>query len=559
MNTIVMKQLKNIARYVLALSLVLFCVTSCEDFLDINTSPNSPTESRLDLVLPSVQSVIFESLGNGNASVGDLASQFVHHTTQRGESNFYFVAGNEFSISNAWDNLYAGALKDIEDMIAQATELNSPHYLGVAQVLKAYAYSMMVDVWGMAAFSEFGQGTQNPFASFDDGADIYPQLFVLLDEAVINFAKESPVEIEAEDLVYGGDVERWTKFANSLKLKLYNQVRLTGLYDAAAVTALMNGPLLMEEVDDGFRLRYTDSNNPENRHPLFLQDYVNAKGTTYIDPYFYLIMSGSFPNGTVLNDVLLDDGGIGFGDPRIPYYFFNQLAGDDPQNPTTSAYWGDFLSIWFASFNIDPNEGFDQGDSQTLLGLYPAGGAFDDGEGGAGDADSGLKGAGYTRLYPYYAHLFTMAELVHAGGGDARDLFEQGMVASFDEVNDIADLAGVPVINDTLLYNPDADQWDGYIDQVMALYDAASPQEKLELIMTQKWIASFGASVDSWTDYRRTGYPLMFDPATDNNPVTILNRNYPVSLPYFIDDLQINPNAPAQRNPGSDKVFWDVN
>jgi hypothetical protein len=51
----------------------------------------------------------------------------------------------------------------------------------------------------------------------------------------------------------------------------------------------------------------------------------------------------------------------------------------------------------------------------------------------------------------------------------------------------------------------------------------------------------------------------MFNAATDDNPYTILNRAYPLSFPYFIDDLQINPNADAQRNPASDAVFWDVN
>jgi hypothetical protein len=546
---IIMKHIKNITKYILAIPIVMFTVTGCNEFLDINTSPNSPTESRLDLVLPSVETVIFESLGNGNAGLADLTSQFVHHITQRGPSNFYFVAGNEFNISNAWPNLYAGALKDLNDMIEQATEINSPHYLAVAQILKAYTYSMMVDVWGMAAFSEFGQGTANPFAAFDEGSEIYPQLFALLDEAMANFEKESAVDVEG-DLIYEGDIEKWTRLANSLKLKFYNQVRLTPLYDAGAVAALINadaGDTFLSDVEDGFKLRYDESNNPENRHPLFLQDYVNAKGTSYIDPYFYTIMLGDFPNGTVLNDVLL-----GIEDPRIPYYFFNQLAGDDPQNPTTSAYWGDFLSIWFASYNIDPNEGFDQADSQTLPGLYPAGGAFDDGEGGAGDQDSGLKGAGFTRLYPYFSHLYTRAELSLTAGapGDPRELFEDAMAASFAEVDEIASIAGVPEIG------TDA---DAYIADVLALYDAASAAGKLELIMTEKWIANFGASVDAWTDFRRTGYPLMFDPATDNNPVTILNRNYPVSLPYFIDDLQINPNAPAQRNPGADKVFWDVN
>jgi hypothetical protein len=267
-----------------------------------------------------------------------------------------------------------------------------------------------------------------------------------------------------------------------------------------------------------------------------------------------------------LNPVL-----AGIRDPRVPYYFYNQLAGDEPQNKfVKSARIGDFLSIWFASFNIDPNEGFDQALSQTKVGLYPAGGAYDDGSGdpaGTNDGQNpGLEGAGYTRLYPYFADLYTRAELALTMGaaGDPRALFEDALNASFEELNDLAPNK-LPAV-DPPPANPgdpedkrtDNDIKD-YVDSVMVKFDAASAAGKLELIITEKWIASFGFSIDSYTDYRRTGYPVMFDPATDNNPLTILNRVYPVSLPYFIDDLQINPNAPPQRIPATDKVFWDKN
>jgi hypothetical protein len=366
----------------------------------------------------------------------------------------------------------------------------------------------------------------------------------MLSEAIVNLEKVAGESPDDDDLIYGGDTEKWIKFANSLKLKMYNTVSLTPLYDAAAVAEIINNQDVITDVDDGFRLLYGESNNPDNRHPLFKQDYVD-QAPNYIDPYFYLVMKGD-PDLPVLNPLL-----VGIEDPRIPYYFYNQLADDEtPQNPTTSAYWGNFLSIWFASLNIDPNEGFDQGQSQTLVGLYPAGGAFDDESGTTGgvgaNQNPGLGGASYARLYPYLAHLYTRAELSLMKGapGDHRALFEQAMRASFDEVNELAE---TPVPGE-----------DDYIDAILALYDAGSTQKKLELILTEKWIASFGFSLDIYADYRRTGYPIMFDPNTDGNPFTILQRSYPVSIPYFVDDLQINPNAAPQRNPNTDKVFWDI-
>jgi Starch-binding associating with outer membrane/Susd and RagB outer membrane lipoprotein len=534
--------LKNIIKPLLPFIMILASTTGCGDFLDINKDPNNPLDSQLKLVLPVAETVIFEAMGHGPGGMSDLTSQFVHQTVQRGTSNFYFMAGNEFNISNAWPNMYSGALKDLEIIIKKATERQSWTYLGIAQVLKAYSYSTMVDLWGKAAYFDYGKGTANPFPKFDEGEVIYPELFKLLKEASINLGKRQVEPIGVDDLIFGGDADKWKRLANSLQLKLYNQVRLTTLYDAAAVADIINSGTLVKEVAGGFKLKYANNNNPENRHPLFIQDYVN-QNANYIDPYFYLIMNGDPRFNPILSGIV---------DPRIPYYFYNQLnSTENAQNPVTTAKFGNFLSIWFASFNIDPNEGFDQGNSQTVVGLYPCGGAFDDAKGvNAGVAagrNPGLGGAGYQRIYPYFADLYTRTELAltMAAPGDPRALFKSAMEASFDEVNELAP-------NDISVTSR-----DNYVNAVLALYDVASASGKLELVLTEKWIASFGFSVDSYTDYRRTGFPLMFDPATDNNPVTILNRAYPVSIPYEISDLQINPNAPQQRNPGSDKIFWD--
>lgn len=529
-------------KQIVAAALIIGTASSCNDYLDINTDPNNPLDAKLSLVLPTAETVIFEALGNGPGGMSDLTSQLVHQTVQRTNSNFYLITGNEFNISNAWPNLYSGALKDLDVIIAKATARESWTYLGIAQTLKAYTYSQLIDLWGTAVFTDFGKGTDKPFPAYDDGETVYPILLNLLQDADLNLAKTPLEKPGADDLIFGGDAVRWRKLANSLQLKLYNQVRLTTLYDAAKVDALINAGNMMDAVNGGFKLKYTTSNNPENRHPLFKQDYVDG-GSNYIDPYFYLIMIGDGRFNPLLS---------GINDPRVPYYFYNQLkTGEAAQNPTTTAVFGNFLSIWFASLNIDPNEGFDQGNSQTLVGQYPCGGAFDDGLGVNGGVtagrNAGLGGAGYQRLFPYFSHLYTRAELslTQGAAGDARALFQAAMEASFDELNELAP-------NDIATTTR-----DNYVNSVLALYDAASTNGKLELILTEKWIASFGFSVDSYTDYRRTGYPLLFNPATDNNPVTILNRAYPVSIPYELSDLQINPNAPAQRNPGTDKIFWD--
>jgi hypothetical protein len=111
-----------------------------------------------------------------------------------------------------------------------------------------------------------------------------------------------------------------------------------------------------------------------------------------------------------------------------------------------------------------------------------------------------------------------------------------------------------------------------YITSVMALYTAAATDRQLELIMTEKWISQFGCNVDTWTDYRRTGYPIVFNPLDPTQapggqvispadgfviPVTLTNP-IPWTVVWPTSDLSINPNAPVQKDPSTFKVFYDI-
>ncbi|MBK8721277.1 MAG: SusD/RagB family nutrient-binding outer membrane lipoprotein [Saprospiraceae bacterium] len=82
------------------------------------------------------------------------------------------------------------------------------------------------------------------------------------------------------------------------------------------------------------------------------------------------------------------------------------------------------------------------------------------------------------------------------------------MNAAFAKVNAVATTDGSPAIS--------AADITKYTDAVLKLYDAANANGKLEIIMTQKWIASYGFALDAYTDYRRTGYPKIYDPSTDD-------------------------------------------
>jgi hypothetical protein len=121
---------------------------------------------------------------------------------------------------------------------------------------------------------------------------------------------------------------------------------------------------------------------------------------------------------------------------------------------------------------------------------------------------------------------------------------------SFAKVNQVALAASAPTIS--------AANRDTYRNAIMAVYNAQTDDDgRLQVIMTQKWIASYGFALDAFTDFRRTGFPILHDGNTDAVPVTVRTRDYVSILVYPDNEILLNPNAPAQLNPYLSKVFWD--
>jgi len=553
--------------------LTLSIMNSCDDFLDVNDDVNNPTTGQPSLLLTSAQASVVSAVGF--SGLGRQVGVFMHQVVRRGEGDQYVTNGSDFGISTAWGSFYDQALQDLEIIIVDETTNDNRIYVGVAKMLKAYSYSVMVDVWGDVPFSEALRASEIRFPAYDDGATVYVATLTMIDEAIADLSATDAANIlvpGADDLFYGGNTTNWIKFGNTLKLKMLNQLRdVSTVSDRdAQIVQLINDNNLINSPADDFKFVYGTSVTPENRHPLFVSEYTQASPGFYISPWVYEMMHGLSPN--ILAGVV---------DPRIPYYYTRQLLpGAAAENPFEYLQADGFLSIHFGS--IHPNQASGQQSSQTVLGLYPCNGFYDDASGTKVAATTG-NGAAPERILTYFKRLYIEAELALDGtiSGDARALLTSAIQASFDEVNSAVGSngqAGVPVIPaatipmipfsnddpDSILAVPGYD--DFYIPAVLAEYDGGNDAKKLEVILTQKWLASFGNAVDAYSDYRRTGFPLLFDPNNYNGAdpatyqaTTTAGRAYPVSLPWEQNDLDINPNAPAQKNPTSDKVFWDAN
>ena len=538
--------------------MIMLVFISCEkDFLDINNDPNNPLSVPTGQLMTAAQSNLSYTFANGSGGLGLYAGTVSKHWVQRGLINDNGLQGADFTIVTAWPSIYAGSMTDLQVLIEQGTLEKNFGTVGAAQVMRAFIMAFTVDLWGEVPYFEIGQGSANEAPAFDDGEAVYNALFTLIDEGIANL--KTPKARITGDLIYGGDAASWITLANSLKLRMLNNVRLTRSVSAEVNAILSSGDIITGIADD-FELSYGTSFNPENRNPGFAFEWVLNSGTR-IDPFFFETMRGADTYG----HGGLHPAGVGVVDPRIPYYFFNQLpaeaADSDAENPCAycpSRSGTGFLSIFSYSFNIDPNEGFAQGRSSSIGGLYPMGGRYDDGEGGIASNSASLlagqvTGVGNTpqRLLDAIEVAFIRAELAQTGVSSeiARDMLVAALDVSFVKVNELATAAAAPLIAQVDI--------DAYRDAVIANYDAASPAVQLEIIMVSKWISQFGNSVVSYNDIRRTGYPRLHNGNTDNLGTTVQTRAFPLALPYDDTNLSLNVNAPDQRAIAVDGVFWD--
>ena len=547
------------SKYKLIIILSIFTFQSCSDFFDINNNPNDPTASPLSNLLTSSEKNIADGLAIGNGIGNDLAT-YVHQMSTREESDQYSVNGNEYYLNQTWTTFFREALVDLDVIIEQGTANNNLTYVGVAKILKAYSFSQLVDVFGDVPFSEFNKFKLTTSPKFDDDSDIYSQLLAMIDEGIIDINSDLSVALlkpSKDDLIYGGDKLKWTKAANTLKLKLLTQIRLVRDVKSEVASLLSDPSKLINNVSESFMFAYGPLGSTDDRHPGF-SDYTATQRTNHISPWFYEILRGY--NKFIYN---------GISDPRLPYYVYNQLTPSGASPNVTEYRDGGFISIYFGS--VGPNRDASQQNAISLFGIYPVGGRYDDGSGGTANAASGTGAAPY-RFITYADRLYLEAELIQQGlvAGDVNTVFAKAVEASFSQIdyvvgNFVKPTQSVPKLIGSTAVND-------YITAVNSLFSASSNSKKLEYIMTQKWLSNVGTTVDQYSDLRRTGYPLIFDPknpemapngfvssnapnSTIKVPVQLSNK-FPFSLPWPTTELEKNRNAPQQKDPASYKVFW---
>jgi len=179
------------------------------------------------------------------------------------------------------DNGYAGGLYDLK-IIIDKTEASSPHYAGVAKVMTAMYLGHFTDIWGNIPYSDAMKGADGLNPSYDSQAQIYASIMTLLDEAIANMAATaSSTKPGAEDLVYAGNLTRWTKLAHSLKARYMNHLSKKPDYNPAAILTEVAAGLSSNADDARITFQVSPNTNPWYQFNTQRAGYISQFGTMY--------------------------------------------------------------------------------------------------------------------------------------------------------------------------------------------------------------------------------------------------------------------------------------
>lgn len=509
------------------LSIILTCVlvlTSCsDDFFDINQNPNNAIEENMtpNLVLPRA----LHRLAAKQATGYDMYTRWMGYWTRCSGSYGPNTEEEAYQITSStsrtsWLDMY-DILKDLDVVEKNAKKRNETSYQAIAKILKSIGYMQLVDQYNNVPYSKAFDLAENMLTPYDKGSDIYAALIAdlavadeLLKAAIVkDQVAADNLDIVAADIVYGGDLALWRKLGNTQRLRLImHQSELLG--NAGIKTKIE------EIVANG-------------------GGFLVAGETAEVQPGYVKDVAKQNPYWNTFN--INDAGGLDNYN-RANNYFLNLLKDHNDiryqylYSKAATPKHGDYV-------------GFDYGFD------YPA--DAEDADKDAAANSSNVAGPGIATgpdmaqwLFPAFESLFLQAEAIQRGAltGNVKDVYESAVTESFVWL-------GVENAVDTAAYYLKHDVKN------FANWDETAAADKLNLILTQKYIAMFGINgLETWTDFRRTGIPAQADilsisPSRGSNVI-------PNRLIYPLEEYQYNKaNATAEGtiNPQTHKIFWDIN
>lgn len=285
---------------------VLFLLTaeSCtKGFDELYTDPNRVQDALpRNLLSPTLYDIVATDVKQAY-NVGNELMQYTIYRANTAYVQRYDIRAT--TGDNMWGSLYAVA-NNIADMEEKASNLKFPNYIAIALTLKALVFSRLTDTYGNIPYTEALQSrgeTVNFLPKFNRQEDIYAGLLADLERAAMLFDKNENMQ-DKGDLLYQGDVTKWRKFCNSLRLRLYLRVgNRPEIQSAVKINEIVSNPSV---------------------YPIFTANsddaYLPFSGVEpYYNPYWQTT-NGSFSNNKAASTYIVN---IlqGFSDPRISAWY----------------------------------------------------------------------------------------------------------------------------------------------------------------------------------------------------------------------------------------------
>ena len=268
---------------ILSVFAALTAITACGDLTSINQNPNGPVDVPPPSILGNViQTIVGNVNGVNSLNIrgGGLWVQYYSEIQYRDEDKYIVRSGT----SGGW-NLYNGALEDIQRMIIKGDASNTLNWSAVGRILKSYTFSVMTDAMGDLPYSQALKGDTVLAPAYDTQQAIYNGLFADLAQANSDIdVAPGAVGFATGDLMYGGDMAKWQRFANSLRLRLAMHLTVADPAKAQSEAAAAFAAGVFTDNSDNAELMYLATS--PNRNPIYndargRDDYGMSK--TYVD------------------------------------------------------------------------------------------------------------------------------------------------------------------------------------------------------------------------------------------------------------------------------------
>ncbi|HJZ40666.1 MAG TPA: SusD/RagB family nutrient-binding outer membrane lipoprotein [Bacteroidales bacterium] len=537
-----MKKYRTLKIVSLLFMFVLGMNACTEKFEEMNTDPSliTPELINVNLIMTYVQSeMLISGSDYGNGTTGSYCGMTVRaddRPFQEGDAPGSFYGAYGTYINNLAEIIYL--TRDDADLVNKKA---------IARIMKVWAFANLTDTYGDVPYFEACLPKEEAvFApKYDPQEDIYKDLLKELKEAAaeLDASKES---YGGADLIYGGDVSKWKKLANSLRLRYALRVRFA---DAALAQSNMSdlteADLITSRAEDAHLNNSTDY--PDHRNPRYnrIIDYGPDESVAI---------------GKTLLDILINNETP--LDPRIGVYADTASA----SFPGTPGYE-----------DVEPF-GYR---GQPLLGLVPVENKY------PYQAKTISEISQFWRVPVVDLSIIRSSEVYFAlaearlfnliSFGDANTFYQKGIDAAILWAQDFYNLVKPQAPALLALVHDDWSEAEinTYIDNGAIAEDAitafkAAPvyaltgtdEEKFEQIINQKLVSFYPDEFQGWCEYRRTGYPRILIGPDEDDLKGVIPRRMP--WPTGEDNLNSTSIEEAKsRFGGKDnrlvKFWWDAN